>query len=71
MTYKLYAGFDHLYGSEVALVGEYETFAEAEQSKGIQETCFADEGLKFVIQTEAMDHPPNITYSQIQEMVAK
>ena len=71
MIYHLYAGFDHKYGSEAALVGRFKTLSEAKETKDIEELAWFDEGLRFKISTKAINPGPNISYEKLQEMVMK
>ena len=82
MTYYLYAGFAHKYGtvgywssapdqSEVALVERFETFGAAEICRRMEELAWSDEGLSFKILTEPTNPGPSISYEKLQEMVMK
>ena len=71
MIYHLYAGFNHRYGSEVALVERFQTLEAAEICKSEEELAWSDEGLRFKISTEAINPGPNISYEKLQEMVMK
>ena len=69
--YYLYAGFNHKYGDEVALVGAFGAYSEAQQLKDLEELAWSDEGLKFQIRATEIDPPPNISYNKLQVMVMK
>ncbi len=71
MIYNLYAGFDHKYGSEVALVERFKTLREAKEAKDIEELAWSAEGLGFKISTESISPGPNTSYEKLQEMVMK